>query len=535
MFMKHTLVAAALLLSSPSLAQDGKPVPEIHFLTWPEAKYQQFYETSNLMAEKWRELGLKVRLDPVAYPNPMLAMWFKDHRFDVVLSSLSAAPHRFEPDFFTNAQFNSKNAEPGNWNVGEYKNSRVDELGEKQLGIYDREKRKGIIFELQKALNEDPPEIVINYIRQAFPINTNTVMIDDYQDSPEGVRANQNVLRMKSKTGNAVRIGWTVSYTTFNPFVANTLADAEMVALIYDRLLWIGGDGRPELMLAKSIDVVDDTTIDVSIRSGRTFSDGKPVTAEDVRFSFDYLKQWEAVSLKSYLSHIVSVEVVKPDTVRFKLRQPYAPFIMNTLGQIFIMPKHIWAGLVEEKGLKRPQEFTNKEPVGSGPFTVKYHKEGQELYLTRRADHFANPQSDILHIAFGSAEVLGQTLLKGDIDVSFQPLVPTAVAEFSKAPNIKVYNGYSNGVITARFKTTGPVFWNRDLRRALLYATPYEQINTEVYDGQAKTSASAITPMNPFWHNASLETPRFDLSKAREILKTAGFTWDRNGVLHFPK
>ncbi len=534
MFGRNAILAACLLASSTALAQQARPVPEVHFLTWPEARYQQFYESSSLMAEKWRELGLRVRLDPVAYPNPMLAMWFREHKFDVVLSSLSAAPHRFEPDFFTNAQFNSKNSQPGNWNVGEYSNPRIDELGEKQLAIYDREKRRELILEMQKILHEDPPEIVINYISQAFPINTANVSIDDYQDSPEGVRANQNVLRMKSKTGNPVRIGWTVSFTTFNPFVANTLADAELVALLYDRLLWIGGDGSPELMLATAIDVVDDTTIDVTIRSGHTFSDSRPVTAEDVKFSFEYLKQWEAVSLRNYLRPVAAIEVVNPQKVRFKLTQPFAPFIMNTLGQVYILPKHVWQNLVEEKGLKRPQEFANTAPVGSGPYTVRHHREGQELALARRADHFAKPQSDILHIAFGSAEVLGQTLRKGDIDVSFQPIVPTAVAEFSAAPNVKVYNGYSNGIISARFKTTGPVFWNRDLRKALTYATPYDQINNEVYDGQAKTSSSAITPMNPFWHNASLEKPRFDMARAREILKQAGFTWDARGVLHFP-
>jgi len=272
----------------------------------------------------------------------------------------------------------------------------------------------------------------------------------------------------------------------------------------------------------------------VPIRSGHSFSDGKPVTAEDVKFSFDFLKSSEAVAFKRALEGIASVEVVAPDTVRFKLRNPYAPFIMNTLGQVYILPKHVWEKLVEEKGIKRPQDFPNAAPVASGPYTVRYHREGQELYLARRADHFARPQSDIIHIAFGSAEVLAQALRTGAIEVSFQPLVPAAVSEFSKLAQVRIYHAFSNGVMSARFKVTGPVFWNRDLRRALFHAIPYDQINAEIYDGQAKSSASAITPMNPFWHDASLPTPRLDLAKARQILKDAGFTWDKDGVLHFP-
>jgi peptide/nickel transport system substrate-binding protein len=529
-------LAATAMACCPlqAYAQEGEIVPEVHFLTWPADKYQQFSEATNYMAEQWRELGLRVNVDPQAFPNPMLAMWFNEHKFDVVLSSMSAAPHRFEPDFFTNSQFNSANTQPGNWNVGEYSNPEVDRLSQEQLGIYDETKRREVILKIQEVLNDDPPEIVINYISQAFPINTDNVEIVDFSPSPEGVRANENVIRMQSKTGNAVRIGWTVSYSTLNPFVANTLADAELMALIYDRLLWIGGDGKPDMMLAKEIKVIDDKTVEVTLRDDSKFSDGKPVTAQDVKFSFDYLKEWKAVSLQSYLKDLETTEIVDDHTVRFNLLRPYAPFIMNTLGQVYVLPKHVWETLVEKEGVAHPKDFANREPVGSGPYSVKHWKEGQELYLQRKPDHFSKPLSDILHIAFGSAEVLGQSIKKGDIDVSFQPIVPTAMADFVDQPNIKIYEGYSNGNISARFKVTGPVFWNRDLRKALLYATPYDQINADIYDGMARKSASAITPMNPFWHNDKLEEPRLDMEKARKILTDAGFSWDSEGQLHFP-
>ena len=94
--------------------------------------------------------------------------------------------------------------------------------------------------------------------------------------------------------------------------------------------------------------------IDVTIRTGHTFSDGKPVTADDVKFSFDYMKEWKAPYFTQHLSRVASVEVLAPDKIRFRLTEPYAPFIMNTLGQMYVLPKHVWEPLVTELGIAEP-------------------------------------------------------------------------------------------------------------------------------------------------------------------------------------
>jgi peptide/nickel transport system substrate-binding protein len=533
--LRQTACLTAMMLPAAAFAQSGKPVPEIHFLSWPTATYQQFAETANYVAEEWKKLGLRVRMDQSAYPNPMLKMWFTDHTFDVVLSNLSGAPHRLEPDFFTNAQFNSGNTAPGNWNVGEYSNPKFDELGKKQLGIYDPEERRKVINELQRLIVEEQPEAVVLAPVTAFAINKNNMEFAGYVESPQGVRANVNQLRMRSKRDqNLIRIGWTVEYTVLNPTAARTIEETELAALLYDRLLWIAPDGSPQMRLAKSIKTIDDTTIEVTIRTGHTFSDGKPVTAEDVKFSFDYMKQWKAPYFTQHLERVANVEVIDASTVRFKLTEPYAPFVMITLGQMYVLPKHVWQPLVDDLGLKTPQQFANDKPVGSGPFTVRYRREGSELYLSARKDHFDPPLSDILYVIFGSAEIVGQSLRTGSIDASFQPIPPAGVKEAESHPNLQVYRAKSNGHVSLRYKTTGPVFANRELRRALAYAVPYQRIVDEVMGSMGVLSSSPITPVNAFWHNKDLPAPKFDPEKARSMLKEAGFTWDSSGRLHFP-
>jgi len=534
MFRKVLFAAVLSTLPATAHAQSGEVVPEINFLSWPAAKYMHYSESSNYIAEQWRKLGLTVNVNPVAFPNPMLAKWFKEHDFDVVLSSLSGTPLRLEPDFFTNAQFNSANSAPGNWNVGEYSNPKVDALGKEQLGIYDSDKRREVVFALQKELYNDPPEAIIGYSISTHAINSDNMEIVNFEESPEGIRANSNIMRMKSKHDGPVRVGWTVDYTTLNPLVASTNEDLTNLALIYDTLVMLAPDGSPRMWLADSINVIDDVTVDVKMRSGHTFSDGKPVTPEDVKFSYDYIKKWESAYFTKYLERLESVTVVDPQTVRFKLNQPYAPFVMNTLGQVYILPKHIWATLVDDLGIARPQDFNNDKPVGSGAYTVKYRKEGQEQYFSARKDHFGKPQSDILSIVYGSAEVVMQSLRKGEIDASFQPVVPTTIKEYVGLDNIKLYQAKSNGYNSARYKVTGPVFWSKDLRRALQHAVPYEAIIEEIYGGLAARSASSIVPANAYWHNSELAPPKFDLELARSMLKDAGFTWGDDGRLRFP-
>ena len=207
---------------------------------------------------------------------------------------------------------------------------------------------------------------------------------------------------------------------------------------------------------------------------------------------------------------------------------------MNTLGQMYVLPKHVWEPMVEDLGIENPQQFANDNPIGSGPYKVKYRREGSELYLERREDHFDPAISDLLYIVYGSAEIVAQSLKTGSIDVSFQPVPPPAVAEFESHESIELIEAQSNGIMSLRYKTTGPVFWNRDLRRALYHAIPYERIVDEIYAGKAVLTATPITPVNSYWHNADLPKPKFDPEKARQILEEAGFTWDGEGRLHFP-
>lgn len=534
--MTLALLVALSPLAGPSRAVADKPVPvpEIDFLTWTPAKFMHYYETSSYIAEEWRKLGLAVKLNPVIFPNPMVSLWFKEHKFDCVLSVLSGLPYRLEPDFFTNAQFNSAHAAPGNWNVGEWANAEFDRLGAAQVEIYDAGKRREVIYKLQEILYTEQPEGIIAYPINNLGINTTRCELD-YVQTPDGIRSIWNLPRITPKDGvDTLKIGRVTDQNTWNPVAAVQSDDFDQLRLVYDRLVQVDPKGGIKLWAAEKLDVIDETNIEITLRQGMTFTDGKPVTAADVKFTYDFMKKWEAVYFKKYLTPIKEVKQLDDYRLRFTLVKPYAPFIMNTLGQVFILPKHIWENVVEEHGLDKPQDFHNVPVVGSGMYRMEYWKEAQEFLLLARKDHFNPPAANLLTIVFGSAELVRSALKKGTIDISFQLIVPAAVTEFKKQPNIQVMPAQSNGYMSVRYQTGRAVFSNRDLRRALAHAIPYQKIIDEILGGDAGTSASSITPVNAYWNNPDLKLKAFDLDQARAILKEAGFRWNDEGRLCWP-
>lgn len=523
-----TILASGLVLMPFAALAEGKEVQTIDFLTWPASSYQHYYETSNYIAESWRELGLDVQLNPQPFPSPMLSMWFTEHKFDVVMSVLSGSPTRLDPEFFTVGQFAAINDKPGGGNVGGFHSEAFEALVPEQRKLYDPEARREVVLEIQKVIHDEQPEGLIASVINTTAINTDRVRLDDYQPSPDGVRSVWNMLNMESVVDGPVKLGWTNDQDSWNPLVFKTLEDLDRLALAYDRLIVPGPDGKPRMWAAERIDVVDDATIEAVLRDGLTFSDGKPVTAEDVAFSFRFLKDREAPYFRTALTNLADVKA-EGNRVRFTLTEPSASFVSQALGQVLILPKHVW------EPMEAPQDYKNTELVGSGPWKLDYWRQGQEIAYTRRPEHFMGPKADLLMVHFGSAEVLAAALRSGEIGVSLQPIVPTVVSEFAEQANLRLIQAQSNGHMSARYNIRSEPFSHKALRQALAYAIPRERIIEDVLGGDAIAIATPLVPSNAFWTNADLEVQPYDLDKARAILTEAGFTWGSNGRLHYPE
>ena len=154
--------------------------------------------------------------------------------------------------------------------------------------------------------------------------------------------------------------------------------------------------------------------------------------------------------------------------------------------------------------------------------------------LRANKDHFMKPKSDLLFIVFGSRELCNSALRKGSIDINIQALPPEVAKDFAKRKDLQIFDVSSNGYTAVRYNTGRPIFKHKALRQALAHAIPHERIIEEILGNNAGTTPTGITPVNAFWHNSDLKLRAFDLEKARQILKDAGFRWNSEGRLCFP-
>ncbi|MEO8684659.1 MAG: ABC transporter substrate-binding protein, partial [Devosia sp.] len=150
----------------------------------------------------------------------------------------------------------------------------------------------------------------------------------------------------------------------FNPF-NQTSARATTKDFIYEPLAIFNrlAGNKWEYRLAESFELADDLkSISFTLRDGMKWSDGEPITVDDVVFTYAYLKKFPALDFNSVSALMESVEKVDEHTVRFNLIKPNS-LIATTIVGMPIVPEHIW------KDIADPATFANETPVGSGPLT----------------------------------------------------------------------------------------------------------------------------------------------------------------------
>lgn len=178
----------------------------------------------------------------------------------------------------------------------------------------------------------------------------------------------------------------------FNPFQANARTS---VGLIYEPLILLNPlDGSMDPWLAADWDQSDPSSVTMTLREGATWSDGTPLTADDVLFTFGMLKEFPANDLKGVWGHLDSLEA-DGQRIRFTLKGADSPAV-GILGATLIVPEHIWSDVED------PTTWRNEKPVGSGPFTLASFTPLQ-YSMDRFADHWAADDVDVEHIVFPAA------------------------------------------------------------------------------------------------------------------------------------
>lgn len=150
----------------------------------------------------------------------------------------------------------------------------------------------------------------------------------------------------------------------YNPFNTTTVLPT-VIDFMYEPLVIFNAlqGGTPEYRLAESYEYSDDLlTLIFTLREGLTWSDGEPLTANDVAFTFDLMEQYPALDARAVWPKLESVTAVDDRTVEIRMNEVDAGLIYQ-LVQVYPVPEHIWAEIAD------PVTYTNDTTVGSGPLT----------------------------------------------------------------------------------------------------------------------------------------------------------------------
>ncbi|OGO16297.1 MAG: ABC transporter substrate-binding protein [Chloroflexi bacterium RBG_13_68_17] len=320
----------------------------------------------------------------------------------------------------------------------------------------------------------------------------------------------------------------------WNPFIAWSKANTTgTIGLVYETLFMydpMTAEWIP--WLAESGEWVDADTYEMTIREGITWSDGEPMTAEDVAFTFELGQQYAALFFSPMWNYLDSITVEGDYGLTLEFTDPLYQEFANNLLNIAIVPEHLWAGRSEE-------DITggmNEDPVGSGAYLYETHSEDRNVWI-RNESWWATDllgltpaPRRIVDIRTSSNNVALGMVIKGELDLSNNYL--PGIAELSSRGYVDTYFAEAPFMLSANtavlfLNTTKPPMDDPAFRRALAFAINTDDIVNIAYAQLvAAASPTGLLPSLSTYVDQDVVDRlgwTYDPAEARRILANAGY------------
>jgi peptide/nickel transport system substrate-binding protein len=331
--------------------------------------------------------------------------------------------------------------------------------------------------------------------------------------------------------------------STWNPFQVGNLANTTgTIGLVYETLFGFDPlSGKLTPWLAKSGAWTNASTYDVTLQDGLTWSDGQPLTADDVVFTFMQGKTNPAVYFTGLWTTegLTGVKAVDPTHVEFTFTNPIYQEFTNNLYNIAVVPQHLW----KDKTADDLANGANANPVGSGAYL--YLATGADRNVWQRNDNwwgikvFGTPAPKyIVDIRTSSNNVALGMVLQGQLDLSnnFLPGVASlvdngyATTYFPKAPYMLAANTAYLAMNLSIKPLDDPAF-----RKALAYAIDVPTIVKTAYANLVNPSTpGGLLPALSQYDDTAVQAQmgyHFDAAAAKKMLAAAGYKTGADGFV----
>lgn len=346
---------------------------------------------------------------------------------------------------------------------------------------------------------------------------------------------------LKAPKGGTFILNLTSEPTTINPITSTDLPAQQVQSFIIEGLMNRNEDTYDfDPGIAESYKITEDGKVfTFKLRDGVTWHDGKPFTAEDVKFSFDVIfnDKYPTAHMRPYYEGIEKVEIIDPKTVKFTTKDKYFKNFEVVAG-LSLIPKHVYEDAEKGKTL-------NREIIGTGPYKLDKYEKGKRIVLKRNDKWWGNSVAfykgqhnfnEIVMRFVTENNVAFEMLKKGEID--FEEFTPEYYTDKAVGPEwgkkvikVKTVNKGPKPYGFIGWNLTRPIFQDKRIRIALTHLVNRRMMIEKFLYGMSD-------PATGPWHIASdyaskkVKPFEFDPKKALVLLKEAGWEdSDKDGVL----
>ncbi len=324
-----------------------------------------------------------------------------------------------------------------------------------------------------------------------------------------------------------IKIAYDADPVSLDPHEQLSGGTLQLSHMTFDPLIRWASDLSFEPRLAEKWERIDENTMRFSLRQGVKFHSGNTLTADDVVWTFERLKN--SPDFKGVFAAFSGMNKVDDYTVDLVSNGPF-PLVLNNATYIFPMDSKFYTGEDSngnDKGalVKHGDSFASRQLSGTGPFIVTSREQGVKLEFERFADYWdsASP-GNVDKITFtpikeGPTRVAA--LLSGDVDF-IAPVPPTDHARIEKSDKTDLITMAGTRIITFQMnQDRREEFKDARVRNAIVHAINNEGIVQKIMKGFA-TAGGQFSPAGYLGHSEAL-APRYDVEKAKALMAEAGY------------
>ena len=318
---------------------------------------------------------------------------------------------------------------------------------------------------------------------------------------------------------STLHLAMSASPAKLNPLIATDSASGEITGWIFNGLFKYDKNGDIVGDLAKRWEFRSDRELWVELREGIVWHDGRPMSAEDVRFTFELITSPKIFTpYASEFRYVQKVEVLDKRHLLITYKKPYFKALQTWM--LGIVPQHI---LAKQKDVMTSS--FNQHPIGTGPYWLEGFEVSKDITLHAFRRYFEHPPRIEKIVYHFLPDPSTQFLMLKQHKLDVGTLTPLQLERQISKRFKEFYNIYempSHGYTYLGFNLKNPKFKDKRVRQAINIAIDRQELIDILFFSHARVCTGPFMP-GTFAYDASVKAPKLDLERARRLLKEAGY------------